>query len=109
MTSNAFMFVTGPDVVREVMGEEVSARELGGAEVHCARSGVAHGCYESDIELLRGCRQLVQYITQLQVPFQDMGKEEKDPVLDSIVPWDSGQSYDMHRIIRSTAGPWRHF
>lgn len=98
MTGSAFMFVTGPDVVNEVMGEEVSARELGGAEVHCGRSGVTHGCYESDIELLKRCRDLMHYITQLQTPFHDM--KEDDPVLDSIVPWDSNQSYDMHKIIR---------
>lgn len=58
----SFMFVTGPDVVKTVTQEDVTQEELGGAETHTATSGVAHGCFENDINALQGVRELFDFL-----------------------------------------------
>src|SRR3954469_16599079 len=58
----SYMFVTGPDVVKTVTNEVVTAEELGGASVHTAKSGVADGAYENDVECLLQMRRLIDFL-----------------------------------------------
>lgn len=58
----SYMFVTGPEVVKTVTNEEVTQEELGGADTHTALSGVAHGAFENDVDVLRATRALFDYL-----------------------------------------------
>src|SRR5437763_6291097 len=58
----SYMFVTGPEVVKTVTNEMVSAEELGGASVHSTKSGIADGCYENDVECLLQMRRLIDFL-----------------------------------------------
>ncbi len=100
----SYMFVTGPDVVKTVTNETVTAEELGGADVHCARSSVADGAFDNDLEALLQVRRLVDFLPSNnagappQLPcFDDGGRVE--PSLDSLVPANPNQPYDMHELI----------
>lgn len=70
------MFITGPNVVKTVINEEVSVEELGGAEVHAKKSGVSHFTYDTEGECLMGVRKLLSYLPS--------NNEEKPPVIKSI-------------------------
>ncbi|MGN1171150.1 MAG: acyl-CoA carboxylase subunit beta, partial [Lachnospiraceae bacterium] len=70
------MFITGPNVVKTVINEEVSVEELGGAEVHARKSGVSHFTYDTEGECLMGVRKLLSYLPS--------NNEEKPPVIKSI-------------------------
>ncbi len=58
----SYMFVTGPDVVKTVTNETVTAEELGGARVHTTRSGVADGAFENDVECILQIRRLLDFL-----------------------------------------------
>ena len=58
----SYMFVTGPDVVKTVTNEVVTAEELGGASVHTTKSGVADGAFENDVECLLQMRRLIDFL-----------------------------------------------
>ena len=58
----SYMFVTGPDVVKTVTNEEVTAEELGGAKVHTSISSVADGAYENDLEMMEQMRELIGFL-----------------------------------------------
>jgi propionyl-CoA carboxylase beta chain len=98
------MFVTGPQVVKAVTHEEVSFEQLGGAEVHAARSGVAHFVADSDADALALIRRLLGYLPQNNLdeppraPCED-DPGRADPALDGIVPQDPHQPYDMRDVI----------
>lgn len=62
MRNRSYMFLTGPDVVRSVLQEEVTQEALGGAGVHTATSGVAHGAFDDDLQALAAMRELVAYL-----------------------------------------------
>jgi propionyl-CoA carboxylase beta chain len=100
------MFITGPQVVQAVTGEEVSMEDLGGAKVHSQRSGVAH-FYEPDEETcLADVRRLLSYLPSNNMddaPLLDLedDTERVDPALNEIVPDDPNQPYDMQDILRS--------
>ncbi|MDR7544500.1 MAG: carboxyl transferase domain-containing protein [Armatimonadota bacterium] len=101
----AYMFVTGPQVVRAVTREEVSFEELGGADVHAARSGVAHFVAADDEECLLLVRRLLSYLpsNNLDDPPRRVSGDDPmraDAALDEIVPEDPSKPYDMHDIIR---------
>jgi propionyl-CoA carboxylase beta subunit len=103
-TSN--MFVTGPNVVKTVIHKDISAEELGGADVHAEKSGVAHFVYPNDILCLRGVRQLISYLpsnNRQKAPFLDLNDppERADPTLDYLVPPNPNQGYDMNVLIYS--------
>jgi propionyl-CoA carboxylase beta chain len=103
-TSN--MFVTGPNVVRTVIHKEISSEELGGADVHAQKSGVAHFVCPNDILCLRGIRQLINYLpsnNHQKAPFLDLNDppERTDSTLDYLVPHNPHQSYDMNVLIYS--------
>ncbi|MBI1932360.1 MAG: acyl-CoA carboxylase subunit beta [Ignavibacteriales bacterium] len=98
------MFVTGPNVVKTVTHEEVSFEQLGGAETHTSKSGVAHFAFDSEIEVLNNIRKLLDY---LPLNWKD-SPVEKDfdytenllmPELDEIIPENSNKPYDMHKVI----------
>jgi acetyl-CoA carboxylase carboxyltransferase component len=100
------MFITGPQVVQAVTGEQVSMEDLGGAKVHNQRSGVAH-FYESDEETcLADVRRLLSYLPSNNmddaplIGLQD-DPERVDSALDEIIPPDPNQPYDMKDILCS--------
>jgi propionyl-CoA carboxylase beta chain len=98
------MFITGPDVVRGVTGEEVSFEDLGGASVHGTRSGVAHVVSPDEEACLEDARYLLSFLPQSnreQPPFapSDDPAEREEPELDTLVPDESSKPYDMKRVI----------
>jgi len=100
------MFVTGPNVVKTVIHKDISSEELGGAEVHATKSGVAQCTYPNDILCLRGVRQLINYLpsnSKQKAPLLDLNDppERTDPTLDYLVPPNPNQSYDMNVLIYS--------
>jgi propionyl-CoA carboxylase beta chain len=99
-----YMFITGPDVIRAATHEEVTHEELGGADTHNIRSGVAHFEGENDAETLAMVRELLSFIPSNNLedpPFvaTDDDRNRRDPALASIVPDNPAKPYDMHRII----------
>ena len=101
-TSN--MFITGPDVVRAALGEEVTFEELGGAEVHATKSGVAHFISSSEEECLETIRKLLSFLPQNNSEYPPKvsssdSAERADETLDSVIPSDSNKPYEMKSII----------
>ena len=105
---SSYMFVTGPDVVKTVTGEVVTAEELGGARTHTARSSVADAAFENDVEALAEVRRLIDLLPRSnreappERPFFD-APERVEPSLDSLVPENPNQPYDMKELILKTA------
>ena len=104
MTKNvSYMFVTGPNVVKTVTNEEVSAEELGGADTHMVKSGVTHFACENELETINHLKKLISYIPQnceespKNIPYE-FGNEKR-PKLDSIIPENPNQPYDIKNII----------
>ncbi|WP_227354398.1 acyl-CoA carboxylase subunit beta [Haladaptatus salinisoli] len=98
------MFITGPDVIETVTGEEVTFEELGGATTHTAESGVAHFAEDSEEEALDDIRRLLSYLPQNNVedpprvePWDD--PERRDEELESVVPDQPRKPYDMTRVV----------
>ncbi|QNN59289.1 acyl-CoA carboxylase subunit beta [Diaphorobacter ruginosibacter] len=104
---SSYMFVTGPEVVKTVTHEEVTAEELGGAVTHTSRSGVADMAFENDVEALMMLRRLYNYLP--------LNNKEKPPVrpsrdpadradlsLDTLVPDNPNKPYDMKELIAKT-------
>ena len=105
-TSN--MFVTGPEVVRAVTQEQVSAEELGGADVHAKRSGVCHIAAESEPDAMYLIRKLLGYLPQNNTEDPPYCPTEDDPLrtdeaLDSLIPEDPGKPYDVKEVIKHVA------
>jgi propionyl-CoA carboxylase beta chain len=102
----SYMFVTGPNVVKTIIHKEITSEELGGADIHARKSGVAHFVYPNDILCLRGIRQLINYLpsnNRQKAPILDLNDppERIDPTLDFLVPENPNQSYDMNILIYS--------
>ncbi|MFK8253162.1 acyl-CoA carboxylase subunit beta [Ancylobacter terrae] len=104
----SYMFVTGPDVVKTVTNETVTAEELGGAKVHTSKSSVADGAYENDVECLLQMRRLIDFLpanNQAGVPewpsFDD--GERLDPSLDTLIPDNPNKPYDIKELIGKVA------
>ncbi len=101
---SSYMFVTGPEVVKTVTHEEVTAEELGGAITHTSKSGVADLAFENDVEALMMTRRLVGYIPGSNrekppvMPSSDPA-ERLDYSLDTLVPDNPNQPYDMKELI----------
>lgn len=101
---SSYMFVTGPEVVKTVTHEEVSAEELGGAMTHTTKSGVADLAFENDVEALMMTRRLVGFIPASNrekppvLPVEDPA-ERLDHSLDTLVPGNPNQPYDMKELI----------
>ena len=104
----SYMFVTGPDVVKTVTNEVVTAEELGGAATHTKRSGVADGAFENDVEALAETRRLFDFLplSNREAPpvrpfFDD--PERVEPALDTLIPDNPNQPYDMRELIARVA------
>jgi propionyl-CoA carboxylase beta chain len=102
---SSYMFVTGPDVVKTVTHEEVTAEELGGAITHSTRSGVADLAFENDVEALMMVRRLIGFIPSSNrekpptVPPFDPA-DRVDYSLDTLVPDNPNTPYDMKELIQ---------
>ncbi len=102
--NTSYMFVTGPKVTQTVTGERISTEDLGGAEVHASKSGVAHFVAEDEEEGLLLIRKLLSYIPQNNLEEPPMG-EINDPIdriedtLNDIVPEDTNKPYDILDVI----------
>ncbi|MEM7374813.1 MAG: acyl-CoA carboxylase subunit beta [Bacteroidota bacterium] len=101
---SSYMFVTGPNVVKTVTNEEVTAEELGGADTHASKSGVTHLTAAHDLDCLEQTRRLLSYLPQNcedQVPSYpyELGDEDRE-TLAEIIPASSNQPYDMREVIQ---------
>ncbi|MDX1637287.1 MAG: acyl-CoA carboxylase subunit beta [Balneolaceae bacterium] len=103
--NSSYMFVTGPNVVKTVTHEEVTSEELGGANAHSSKSGVAHFAEENDALCLQNIRRLMEYVP-LNCEEKPPRGEPKDPdpakagELDKIVPLNPNKPYDIKDVIR---------
>ncbi|MCI4668101.1 MAG: acyl-CoA carboxylase subunit beta [Bacteroidia bacterium] len=100
----SYMFVTGPNVVKTVTHEEVSSEELGGANTHATKSGVTHFACANEIECLENIKQMLSYMPQNceEDPIRiesSQGTEEAIKALNSIVPDNPNQPYDIKEVI----------
>ena len=101
----ANMFITGPQVVKAVTGEQVSAEELGGAFVHSKTSGVASLMFPDEISTLEGVKKLLSYIPQNNLEDVPLENTEDDPnrtdeELSNILPDSPNKPYDVKEIIK---------
>ncbi|MBW3672382.1 MAG: methylmalonyl-CoA carboxyltransferase [Acidobacteria bacterium] len=104
----SYMFVTGPDVIRTVTHEEVTKEKLGGAMTHNQTSGVAHFAADSDEDCLARIRELISYLpsNNMEDPPRRESKDDAnrtDAELDSAVPANPNQPYDIRKIITTIA------
>lgn len=105
--NNSYMFVTGPNVVKTVTHEEVTSEELGGASVHSAKSGVAHFSCSNGLECINDIKRLLIYVPQNceedapSIPYE--AGNEKRPELNSIIPANPNQPYDIREVIAGVA------
>jgi propionyl-CoA carboxylase beta chain len=98
------MFVTGPNVVKTVTHEDVSFEDLGGAETHSSKSGVAHFAFDNEIETLLNVKKLIGFLPlnyRDKSPEKefDFNKLEVEPKLDDIIPDNPNKPYDMKEVI----------
>lgn len=105
--NSSYMFVTGPNVVKTVTHEDVTSEELGGASAHGSKSGVTHLTYPNEVECINGIKKLLSYIPQNceeQAPAfaYDLGDERREK-LNSIIPANPSQPYDMREVIEEIA------
>jgi propionyl-CoA carboxylase beta chain len=101
---SSYMFITGPDVVKTVTGEEVTFEELGGAATHAAKSGVAHFISPNEEACLDDARYLLSFLPQNNLepaPFAAPSDptDREEPELDTLVPDDPAKPYDIKRVI----------
>ncbi len=98
------MFVTGPEVVKTVTNEEVTQEELGGAITHTTKTSVADIAYENDVEALLATRRFFDYLplsnreARPEIPTNDPW-DRVEPSLDTLIPDNANQPYDMHEVI----------
>ncbi|MEW6259758.1 MAG: carboxyl transferase domain-containing protein [Thermodesulfobacteriota bacterium] len=102
----SYMFITGPEVIKAVTGEEITFEDLGGAMTHNEKSGVAHFACENDADTIDKIKELLSYLPSNNMedpPIVATGDSPSriDPALDSLVPDSPNQSYDMKTLIRS--------
>jgi propionyl-CoA carboxylase beta chain len=108
----AYMFVTGPDVIKTVTHEEVSKEQLGGAMTHNVKSGVAHFAVDDDRACLALIRELLSFLPQnnLEGPprvASDDAPDREDPALDLLVPAEPSKPYDIKTLIGSVVDDGR--
>jgi len=104
----SYMFVTGPDVVKTVTNEEVTAEELGGASIHTTKSSIADGAYENDLEMLLQVRRLMDFLPSSNIsgvpelPTKDKA-DRLEKSLDTLIPDNPNQPYDIKELIHKVA------
>lgn len=105
MEGTSYMFLTGPKVVKEIIGEDVTSEELGGASVHSTKSGVTHFTASTEEEAMVLIRKLLGYIPQNNTE-EPPYIECKDPIdrkedsLNEIIPDNPNKAYDMYEVIK---------
>lgn len=103
----SYMFVTGPDVVKTVTNETVSAEQLGGASIHTTKSSIADGAFDNDVEALLEIRRLVDFLPASntaelpEVPLQD-DPNRLEPSLDTLIPDNANKPYDVKELVAKT-------
>lgn len=102
------MFITGPEVIKTVTGEEVAFENLGGARTHNTKSGVAHYMASDEDDALEYVKNLLSFLPSNnmdEVPYLDVEADleisEADLMLDTIIPDSPNQPYDMHKVIET--------
>jgi propionyl-CoA carboxylase beta chain len=111
VTGTSYMFITGPDVIKTVTGEEVTQEELGGAHAHNVKSGVAHYQAADEQDCLDFARELLSYLPSNNLDEPPSGPAAADPAtaleltpadaeLDTLIPDSPRQPYDMHVVIQ---------
>src|SRR5256885_875804 len=104
----SYMFVTGPDVVKTVTNETVTAEELGGARVHTTKSSIADRAYENDVETLLQMRRLLDFLPSNnkagvpELPTKD-SPDRAEPSLDTLIPDNPNKPYDIKELILKVA------
>jgi len=111
---SSYMFITGPNVIKAVTGEEISFEDLGGAMAHNEKSGVAQFACESDEDCILNIRKLLSYLPSnnmedppMTVPVDDPNR--MDESLDSIIPDNPNRSYDIKSVITSIVDEGEYF
>jgi len=104
MSEGSFMFLTGPDVIKSVTGEDVTAQSLGGTEVHTARSGVAHLALPSEVAAIEAVKRLLAYLPQNNnedppriAPYDP--PDRMDEALNALIPATESEPYDIRDAI----------
>jgi propionyl-CoA carboxylase beta chain len=102
--NSSYMFITGPNVVKTVTNEDVTAEELGGAQTHASKSGVTHFTAANDIECIQQLKTLLSYLPQNceeSAPFLPYTPQDDElrPALDTIIPENANAPYDMRHVI----------
>ncbi len=103
----SYMFVTGPDVVKTVTNETVTAEELGGAKVHTTKSAVADGAFDNDVEAILQVRRLLDFLPANneagapEIPSFDV-PDRVDMSLDTLIPDNATKPYDMKELVLKT-------
>ncbi len=103
--NTSHMFITGPEVIKSVTGEKITFEDLGGAMTHNEKSGVAHFACESDEDAIDHIKELLSYLPSNNMEDPPIQATDDDPAriapeLDSLIPDDPNQSYDMKEVIR---------
>ena len=105
--NTSYMFVTGPNVVKTVTHEEVTAEELGGAATHASKSGVTHFACANELDAINHVKKLLSYMPQNceeqapAIPYE--ASDESRPSLDELMPENASQPYDVRDIITELA------
>jgi propionyl-CoA carboxylase beta chain len=104
----SYMFVTGPDVVKTVTNQTVTAEELGGASVHTTRSSIADRAYDNDVEALLQMRRLIDFLPTSNVETSPLlpsfdDPDRIDPSLDTLIPENPNKPYDIKELITKVA------
>ena len=104
--NSSYMFITGPEVIKAVTGEEITFEDLGGAMAHNERSGVAQFACDSDADTLDEIRRLLSYLPANNMedpPRVETGDDPRrsDPALDTLIPESPNAGYDMKAVIHS--------
>lgn len=104
--NTSYMFITGPEVIKSVTGEEISFEDLGGAMAHNAKSGVAHFACEDDADAIDQIKKLLAYLpaNNMEDPPHEATQDDPgrtDPALNTIIPDNPNQGYDMKAVIKS--------
>ncbi len=104
--NTSYMFITGPDVIKSVTGEQISFEDLGGAMAHNTKSGVAQFACETDADCIEQIKKLLSFLPGNNLedpplaPCADPANRE-EPALDAIIPDSPSASYNMHDVIRA--------
>lgn len=106
-TRKAYMFITGPGVIKQVTGENVTQEDLGGADAHMSRSGVNHFVADDDAQAILIAKKLLSFLPQNNTedaPIVDPDEDvSSNPAMRDIIPTESIKGYDVREIIRNLA------